>query len=65
MKTTSDKNEISRATRVHESREDRSRTVSGKTANSKVRSEGRALAALERAAGCKHAYEASKARSRG
>ena len=36
--------------RVHETQDDRSRTNAGKTANSKVRSEGRALAALERSA---------------
>lgn len=36
--------------RLHESKDDRSRTNSGKTVNSKVRSEGRALAALERTA---------------
>ena len=36
------------APRIHISREDRSRTNAGKTVNSKVRSEGRTLAALER-----------------
>jgi hypothetical protein len=36
--------------RTHESREDRARTLAGKTTNSKVRSEGRALAAAERSA---------------
>jgi hypothetical protein len=35
---------------LHESREDRGRTLDGKTANSKVRSEGRTLAALEKRA---------------
>jgi len=35
-------------TRIHISREDRARTNAGKTVNSKVRSEGRALAAMER-----------------
>jgi hypothetical protein len=38
------------APRIHESQDDRSRTNAGKTVNSKVRSEGRALAALERSA---------------
>jgi hypothetical protein len=38
------------APRIHESKEDRSRTPSGKTASSKIRNEGRALAALERSA---------------
>ena len=33
---------------IHISREDRARTNAGKTVNSKVRSEGRTLAALER-----------------
>lgn len=50
--------------RVHESREDRARTLAGKTANSKVRSEGRALAALERAAENKRAYAATAAKKR-
>jgi hypothetical protein len=36
------------APRIHISREDRSRTNAGKTVNSKVRNEGRALAARER-----------------
>jgi hypothetical protein len=36
------------APRIHISREDRSRTNAGKTVNSKVRSEGRTLAARER-----------------
>jgi hypothetical protein len=35
---------------VHESREDRARMLSGKTMNSKVRSEGQALAAVEKRA---------------
>ena len=47
----------------HESREDRARTNAGKTANSKVRSEGRTLAALERNAIVKRAFEAEEIKS--
>ena len=47
--------------RVHESREDRARTLAGKTANSKVRSEGRTLAAQERSAKKKRSYSAAAA----
>jgi hypothetical protein len=50
--------------RVHESREDRARTLAGKTANSKVRSEGRTLAAQERSAKKKRAYNAGQAKKR-
>lgn len=50
---------------AHESREDRARTLAGKTANSKVRSEGRTLAAAERGATKKRSYEAGKAKRRG
>jgi hypothetical protein len=50
--------------RVHESREDRARTLAGKTANSKVRSEGRTLAAAERSATKKRSYNACKAKKR-
>ena len=50
--------------RVHESREDRTRTLAGKTANSKVRSEGRTLAAAERSAKKKRNYEAGQAKKR-
>lgn len=52
------------APRVHESKDDRSRTNAGKTVNSKVRSEGRTLAALERAALAKRAFEAGRAGTR-
>ena len=50
------------APRIHISREDRSRTNAGKTVNSKVRSEGRTLAALERnaLAARNHAAEETK-----
>jgi len=47
---------------LRESREDRARTLAGKTANSKVRSEGRALAAKERSAKKKRAYAAKAAK---
>ena len=50
--------------RVHESREDRARTLAGKTTNSKVRSEGRALAAQERSAKKKRSYNAGQAKKR-
>lgn len=50
--------------RIHESREDRARTLAGKTANSKVRSEGRALAAQERSAKKNRAYRAASAKKR-
>ena len=49
--------------RIHESREDRARTWSGKTANSKVRSEPRHLAAIERAAQTKRTYQATEAKT--
>ncbi len=50
--------------RVHVSREDRARTASGKTVNSKVRSEGRALAAQARSASTKDDYLASRTKVR-
>ena len=49
-------------TPVPESREDRARTLAGKTANSKVRSEGRALAAQERSAKKKRSFAANAAK---
>lgn len=49
--------------RVHESRDDRSRTWAGKTKNSKVRSEGRTLAAAERSADVKRGYQAAETKS--
>jgi hypothetical protein len=48
--------------RTHVSRDDRARTWSGKTADSKVRSEGRHMAAIERKAEPKHAYQAAEAK---
>ena len=50
--------------RTHVSREDRARTLAGKTTNSKVRSEGRALAAAERSATKKRSYNAGQAKKR-
>lgn len=50
-------------TRTHIPADDRARTAAGKTASRKVRNEGRHLAALERAAETKHAYEATAAKS--
>ena len=54
------------ANQDHESREDRARTLAGKTVNSKVRSEGRTLAAREKAARTRRAASAqdSKVRAR-
>lgn len=48
--------------RVHESRDDRARTRAGKTANSKVRSEGRHMAAIEHDAETKQAYQATESK---
>jgi hypothetical protein len=62
MKKQNKKTSASHTPRVHESREDRSRTNAGKTANSKVRSEGRASAALERSALAQRASGAEKAK---
>ena len=50
-------------TRIHESRDDRSRTWAGKTADSKVRSEGRHMAAIERDAETKVRHQASGAKT--
>ena len=49
--------------RVHETRNDRARTWSGKTTNSKVRSEPRHMAAIEANAETKHAYQATESKS--
>ena len=49
-------------TRIHESREDRTRTWSGKTASRKVRSEGRHLVALEQTAETQRTYQAIQAK---
>lgn len=49
--------------RVSVSREDRVRTNAGKTVNSKVRSEGRTLAAMERSALAQRTYKAENAKT--
>lgn len=46
------------------SRDDRARTNAGKTVNSKVRSEGRTLAAMERGALAQRIYKAEEAKTR-
>ncbi|MEX1110828.1 MAG: hypothetical protein WEB31_03410 [Chthoniobacterales bacterium] len=50
------------ATRVHLSLDDRSRSWAGKTVESKVRSEGRLRAALERSANVRQIYQAAAAK---
>ena len=57
------KNWTQPTTRTHETREDRARTWSGKTANSKVRSEPRHLAALAADAETKRHYQATEAKN--
>ena len=54
---------IQPTTRTHESRDDRARTWAGKTANSKVRSEGRHMAAIESHAETKVRHQASEAKT--
>ena len=51
------------ATRVHVSLDDRARTWAGKTVQSKVRSEGRHRAALERSVTVRQTYEAATAKT--
>jgi hypothetical protein len=51
-------------TRLHESRDDRARTMAGKTADSKVRSEARHLAALERSADTHRTYQANASKTK-
>ena len=50
--------------RIHTSREDRGRTNAGKTVISKVRSEGRTLAARERSALVPQAHKADEAKEK-
>jgi len=50
------------ATRVHQSKDDRTRTWSGKTASRKVRCQGRYLATLEKSAEAKHSHQATLAK---
>ena len=63
MKKTTPKTTTAPAERIHIDREDRARTNAGKTVNSKVRSEGRTLAAMERAATTARAFHAEEAKS--
>lgn len=48
--------------RVHEAKDDRDRTWSGKTASRKIRNEPRHQAALERAAQTQHTFQAHAAK---
>ena len=63
MKKITSQTTIAPAERIHIDREDRARTNAGKTVNSKVRSEGRTLAALERSATTARAFHAEEAKS--
>jgi hypothetical protein len=63
MKKTTSKTTTAPAARIHIDREDRARTNAGKTVNSKVRSEGRTLAARERATTTARAFHAEEAKS--
>jgi hypothetical protein len=51
-------------TRIHESRDDRARTMAGKTADSKVRSEARHLAALQHTAEAQRTYQANASKTK-
>lgn len=62
MKTKTKKPRVEPRPRIHISREDRARTNAGKTANSKVRSEGQALAEMERNAEVARIQKASDAK---
>jgi hypothetical protein len=63
MKKTTSKTTTAPAARIHIDREDRARTNAGKTVNSKVRSQGRTLAAMERAATIARTFQAEEAKS--
>lgn len=63
MKKTNSQSTKTPAPRIHIDREDRARTNAGKTVNSKVRSEGRTLAARERDAITARAFHAAEAKS--
>jgi hypothetical protein len=63
MKNKKQQTTTSLTPRVHIEREDRARTNAGKTANSKVRSEGRTLAAMERSATTSRAHKAQETKS--
>jgi len=62
MKTKTKNSGIQPGPRIHISREDRARTNAGKTVNSKVRSEGRTLAAIERNALAARIQKANEAK---
>ena len=64
MKTKSKTERTTTKPRIHVSRDDRARTNAGKTVNSKVRSEGRTLAAMERATVTQTTYKAEEAKVR-
>lgn len=63
MKKTKPNNTTATTVRIHIDREDRARTNAGKTVNSKVRSEGRTLAARERATTTARTFHAEEAKS--
>jgi hypothetical protein len=63
MKKTTPKKTIAPAEHIHINRDDRARTNAGKTVNSKVRSEGRTLAARERATNTARTFHAEEAKS--
>ena len=62
MKTKTKNSGIQPSPRIHISRKDRARTNAGKTVNSKVRSEGRTLAAIERDASVARVQKANEAK---
>ncbi len=62
MKTKTKNSGIQPSARIHISREDRARTNAGKTVNSKVRSEGRTLAEMERNASVARVQKANEAK---
>lgn len=64
MKTKTKTEKTTAKTYIPISRDDRARTNAGKTVNSKVRSEGRTLAAMERGALAQRIYKAEEARTR-
>lgn len=63
MKKTKQETTTATTARIHIDREDRARTNAGKTVNSKVRSEGRTLAARERASSIARTFHAEEAKS--
>jgi hypothetical protein len=51
-------------TRLHESPDDRARTMASKTTDSKVRSEARHAAALQHTAEAQHTYQANASKTK-